>query len=128
MRNAALILGLIGGLVGMIVGFFGYGFAALGEIWAEFSNATQQLGVTEVIEDPAMTKILGLVSPILGIAGAAMAPSLPVLAAVLLGASTAGMYEGFGFNMFTMFPVSMTGLAAAFAALGAVLPPRQASH
>ena len=29
MRNAALTLGLIAGLIGMVVGFFGYGYTAL---------------------------------------------------------------------------------------------------
>ena len=60
MRNAALILGLIGGIVGMIVGFFGYGFAVLGEIWAEFFQAAQEVGVGEVVEDPLTTKIVAL--------------------------------------------------------------------
>ena len=70
MRNAALILGLIGGIVGMIVGFFGYGFAVLGEIWAEFFQAAQEVGVGEVVEDPLTTKIIALGAPILAIAGA----------------------------------------------------------
>ena len=29
MRNAAMILGVIAGLIGMIVGFFGYGYVDL---------------------------------------------------------------------------------------------------
>ena len=28
MRNAAMILGVIAGLIGMIVGFFGYGYTS----------------------------------------------------------------------------------------------------
>ena len=31
MRNAALILGIIAGLIGMIVGLFGYGYAEITE-------------------------------------------------------------------------------------------------
>ena len=30
MKNAAMVLGIIGGVVGMVVGFFGYGFAEIG--------------------------------------------------------------------------------------------------
>ena len=43
MRNAALILGIIGGIVGMVVGFFGYGFAVLGEMFSEF--LAEELGM-----------------------------------------------------------------------------------
>ena len=47
MRNAAMILGIIGGLVGMVVGFFAYGIAVLGEMWTEFTQAAQELGQGE---------------------------------------------------------------------------------
>ena len=40
MKNAAMVLGIIGGVVGMVVGFFGYGFAEIGS-W--FSDATNGL-------------------------------------------------------------------------------------
>ena len=128
MRNAAMILGLIGGIVGMIVGFFGYGFAVLGEIWAEFFQAAQEVGVGEVVEDPLTTKIIALGAPVLAIAGAAMAPSRPALAAILLVVSTLCMYCGFDFNVFTMFPIGMCGLAGLFAVLGAVMKPVEAHH
>ena len=128
MRNAALILGLIGGIIGMIVGFFGYGFAVLGEMFGEFFSAAQEIGVGEVVEDPLITKIIALGAPMMAIAGAAMAPSRPAIAAILLIVSTLGMYYGFDFNVFTMFPIGMTGLAGLFAVLGAVLKPVQAHH
>lgn len=123
MRNAALFLGLIGGLVGMIVGFFGYGFAVLGEIWNGFSEAAGEVGVGEIVEDPLVTKIISIAAPILAIAGAAMARSRPAVAAILLIVSTLGMYYGFDFNVFTMFPIGMCGLAAIFALMGALMKP-----
>ena len=128
MRNAAMILAIIGGLVGMVVGFFGYGFAALGEMFDEFTEAARDVGVQKVVEDPLITKAIGLMAPILAIAGGAMAPSRPAVAAILILIASTGMYYGFGFNVFTMFPIGMCGLAAVLAILGAMLPPKQAHH
>jgi len=130
MRNAALILGLIGGIVGMIVGFFYYGFAILGEWWGELTVAVEDAGIDagKVLDDPQTAKVIALAAPIGAIAGAALAPSRPAVAMVLLGASAAGMVYGFTFNLFTMFPIAMTGMAALFAALGAVMPPKPAHH
>ena len=123
MRNAALILGIIGGLVGMVVGFFGYGFVALGEMLDGFTEAAREVGVGGITEDPMTTKVLALVAPILAIAGAAMARSRPAVAAILLILSTVGMYYGFDFNVFTMFPIAMCGTAAVFALIGALARP-----
>lgn len=123
MRNAALILGIIGGLTGMVVGFFGYGLAALGEMLDGFAQATREIGVGEVAEDPMTTKVLALAAPILAIAGAAMARSRPAISVILLTLSTLGMYYGFDFNVFTMFPIAMCGTAAVFALMGAFARP-----
>ncbi|MEM6662539.1 MAG: hypothetical protein AAF666_10230 [Pseudomonadota bacterium] len=128
MRNAAMILAIIGGIIGMIVGFFGYGFAVLGEMFDEFTQAAREVGVDEVVDDPLTTKLIGLGAPIVAIAGGAMAPSRPAIAALLILASTVAMYYGFDFNVFTMFPIGMCGLAAVLAVLGAVLPPKEAHH
>lgn len=104
----------------MIVGFFAYGFAALGEIWELFSDIAHEAGAANVVEDPMTTKLIGLFAPILAIAGGSLALGRPALAALLLGASAAGMYWGFDFNVFTMFPIAMSAIAAAFALLGAM--------
>ncbi len=128
MRNAAMILGIIGGIVGMIVGFFYYGFAVLGEMFDTVTEAAREVGAEQIIEDPLTTKLIGLAAPILAIAGGAMAPSRPAVATILLAASAGGMYYGFDFNVFTMFPIGMCGLAAVLAILGALLPPVEAHH
>lgn len=128
MRNAAFILGIIGGLVGMVVGFFAYGFAALGEMWDAFSGLAREAGAARVVADPMKIKLVGLFAPIFAIAGGAMAPSRPGIAFVLLGASSAGMYWAFDFNAFTMFPIAMSAIAALFALFGALTAPVQPSH
>ena len=128
MRNAAMILGIIGGIVGMIVGFFGYGFAVLGEMFEAFGQAAREVGANDLIDDPTTAKVIGLGAPILAIAGDALAPSRPAIGSILLVLSAAGMYYGFGFTVFTMFPIGMCGCAGVLALLGALLPPVEAHH
>ena len=128
MRNAALILGVIGGIVGMVVGFFAYGFAALGEMWELFSDVARETGAANVVEDPITARMVGLIAPILAISGGAMAPSRPAPASILLILSALGMYWGFGFNVFTMFPIVMSAVAGLFALAGALSAPVQPSH
>ena len=128
MRNAAMILGIIGGIVGMIVGFFGYGFAVLTEMFNDVSEVAREVGAKEIADDPLTAKVVGLAAPILAIAGGAMAPSRPAIACILMAASAAGMYYGFGFTVFTMFPIGMCGVAGVFALLGALLPPVDHHH
>ncbi|MEM9736143.1 MAG: hypothetical protein AAF908_06015, partial [Pseudomonadota bacterium] len=113
MRNAALVLGVIGGIVGMVVGFFAFGWAEFGSWFvSETGLGAEQLGSEE---ERDQTKAISLGAPILGIAGGAMAGSQPLLGAVLMGASAYGMYWGFGFGVFTMFPIAMCGLGAILA-------------
>ena len=102
MKNAAVILGIIGGVVGMIVGFFVYG-------WVEFTDWFNA-EVNDVIEptaNAARWQIVGLVSPILAIAGGAMSGVRPVIGAILMFVSAAGMLWGLGFGVFTMFPIAL---------------------
>ena len=49
-----------------------------------------------------------------------MAWTSPAVAAALLSLAGVGMYWGFGFTVFTMFPIAMCGSAAVLA-LGAAL-------
>ncbi|MDT8343470.1 MAG: hypothetical protein RQ752_03455 [Thermohalobaculum sp.] len=106
MRNAAMVLGIIGGTIGIVVGFFAYGFVVVD---AFFSGLSEQGPINEHHD---RIKLISLMAPILGIAGGAMAPGRPALATVLMAASSVGMYWGFGFTVFTMFPIAMCGSAA----------------
>lgn len=128
MRHAAMFLGLIGGIGGMVIGFFGWLFAWFDENYREVADTAREYGIGESMMDPAMLKMIGFAAPILAIAGGAMAPSRPAIAAVLMILSAIGMNYGFGFNLFTMFPIGMCALAGVLAVLGAVLPPKPAHH
>jgi len=119
MLNAAMLLGIIGGIVGMIVGFFGYGFAEvlswLASFLQEVESETGFSAEIEAGEDPMVTRLISLFSPILAIAGGAMVREYPLFGAVLMLASAAGMFHGFGFGVFTMFPIAMCAIAGLLA-------------
>lgn len=109
MRNAAAVLGIIGGLWAMVVGFFGYGYTSFVETHGEIGTLVQQVG------NPALVKATGFAAPLLAIAGGAMARSMNLAAGVLLALATLAVYAGFGFNVFTMFPIGMCALGAVLA-------------
>ncbi|MGX9350771.1 hypothetical protein ACS3QZ_06190 [Shimia sp. W99] len=108
MRNAALTLGIIAGVIGMIVGFFGWGYTEVIERYGEVPDLAEQVDNVQLVRAGA------LIAPMLAIAGGAMARARALWGGILLLASAAGMYAAFGFNVFTMFPIS-------FAALGGIL-------
>ena len=119
MKNAAMVLGIIGGVVGMVVGFFGYGFAEVGSWFSETTN-----GLTDNVlgtgENADRSRFVGLFAPIFSIAGGAMSPGRPMTGAILMIVSAVGMYWGFNFNVFTMFPIAMCLVAGILGLTGAL--------
>ncbi len=105
MRNAAMILGVIAGLIGMIVGFVGYGYVELIDTYGEIEGLAEQVDNAQVIQ------MASIVAPLLAIAGGAMAHARALVGGALLLISAAGMYYAFGFNVFTMFPVAFAAVA-----------------
>lgn len=109
MRNAALTLGLIGGLIGMIVGFFSFGYVEFIRWFGEIEDLARQPA------NPLLIQGTSLLAPLLAITGGAMARSAPQVAGALMLVSAAGMYFAFGFGAFTMFPIAMCGLGGVLA-------------
>lgn len=109
MRNAALTLGVIAGLLGLVVGFFSYGYTVAIDTFGEVPDLAEQVGNVGLI------RAVSLIAPILAIAGGAMARSQNIAAGVLLLVSAVGMYWGFGFGVFTMFPIAMSALGGILA-------------
>jgi len=109
MRNAALVLGILGGVLGMIVGFFSYGYTEAIDYFGEVE------GLAEQVSNPDLIRNTSLLAPLLALAGGAMARARALWGGVLLLAASAAMYHAFGFNVFTMFPLAMTGLAGVLA-------------
>jgi len=109
MRNAALTLGLIGGIIGMFVGVFSYGYTEFIEWFGEVPDIAEQVDNVQLI------RALALLSPLLAIAGGAMARSNARVGGGLMILSAAGMFFGFGFGAFTMFPIAMCALGGVLA-------------
>lgn len=121
MRNAALVLGIIGGILGMIVGFFGYGYVTVIELYGEVPDIASQ------VDNPDLIKVASIISPILALAGGAMARARALWGGVFLLLSAAGMYYAFGFGVFTMFPIALCGLGGLLA-IAAGRPDEEVSH
>lgn len=110
MRNAALILGIIGGLWGMVVGFFGYGYTVVVQTYGESLH-----GIADQVQNVDLVRGASLIAPILAIAGGAMARSRNMVGGGLMLASAVGMNWAFGFGVFTMFPIAMCVLGGILA-------------
>jgi hypothetical protein len=121
MRNAALVLGIIAGLIGMIVGFFGWGYTEVINRYGEVGDWATQ------VENVGLVRSTALMAPLLAIAGGAMARARALWGGVLLLISAAWMYAGFGFNVFTMFPIAFAGLAGILA-VAAGKPDEEKAH
>lgn len=121
MRNAALTLGMIGALLGLVVGFFSFGYTELAgrheelvELFGNFDNV-------------GLIRTASILGPVLGIVGAAMSRSRALWGGILLLVSTALMYASFGLGIFTTFPVVMTGIAGLLA-IAAGRPDEPKAH
>ncbi|TBX29435.1 hypothetical protein [Nioella sediminis] len=121
MRNAALVLGIIGGILGMIVGFFGYGYVTFIDHFGEVPDIARQ------VDNPDLIKAASIISPILALAGGAMARARALWGGIFLLLSAAGMYYAFGFGVFTMFPIALCGLGGLLA-IAAGRPDEEVSH
>ncbi len=121
MRNAALTLGIIAGVIGMIVGFIGYGYT---ELVRNVDGLADTLGM---FQNPQLVRAVSILSPLLAIAGGAMARARALWGGLALLASAAGMFAAFGFNVFTMFPIAFAGLGGLLA-LAAGKPDRPRAH
>ncbi len=115
MRNAALMLGVIGGIIAMAVGFFSYGYTVFIDWFGAVPDVAQQVGNVQLI------RWVSLLAPIAAIAGGAMARSNPRPGGALMLLAAGGIYAGFGFGVFTMFPIAMCALGGILA-LAAVKP------
>ena len=114
MKQAAVILVIIGGLLGMVTGFFVLGYV---EFVSWFDTQVDQ-NLLVAPNNAQRLQIIGVAAPVLALAGGAMANPRPAIGAICLMISTIGMIWAFGIGVFTMFPIVMTGLATLFALVG----------
>lgn len=121
MRNAAKTLGIIGGIIGMIVGFFSFGYVTLTQTHSQVAD------IFGAVANPDLIKAASFLGPILAIAGGAMAVHRALVGGILMLVSAGMMYAAFGFGFATMFPIGMVGLAGILA-LAAGKPDVEKAH
>ncbi|UOA26448.1 hypothetical protein [Pseudosulfitobacter sp. DSM 107133] len=121
MRNAALTLGIIAGIIGLFVGFFSYGYTEAVTRYGEIE------GLAEQVRNIGLVRTMAVLAPLLALAGGAMARARALWGGVLMLASALCMMLGFGWGVFTMFPITMAGLGGVLA-LAAGKPDRPVSH
>lgn len=121
MRNAALVLGIIGGVLAMFVGFFNYGYTEVIDRVGEID------GIARQVDNVGLIRTASFLSPLLAIAGGAMARARALWGGVLMLISAGTMYYAFGFTVFTMFPIGFT-LVAGVLAIAAGKPDEPKAH
>ena len=121
MRNAALVLGIIAGLFAMVVGFFGYGYTTAVEHFGEIDGFARQ------VDNVGELRLLSVISPLLILAGGAMARARALWGGVLMLVGAGGVYAGYGLGFFTIFPISMACLAGVLA-VAAGKPDEENAH
>lgn len=121
MRNAALVLGLIGGTLALIVGFFVYGYVAFVDWFGEVPDLARQ------VEDPEMKQAVAVIAPILGLAGGAMARARALWGGGLMLLAAAGLWHALGLGVFTIFPVALLTIGGLLA-IAAGRPDEERAH
>lgn len=121
MRNAALVLGVIGGLIAMVVGFFSFGYTEVVRNHAEVGEIFGQL------QNERLIRISSFLAPLLAIAGGAMAKIRALWGGIMMLLGGALMYHAFGFGAFTMFPIGFC-LVGGVLALAAGKPDEPRAH
>lgn len=103
MRVGALICGVLGGLIGLFVGFFGSALSGLaGELgWA----------------NGAFYQIVSLALPIAAIVGGGISLSSNYIGGVLMAISAIGTLVLFGFHTLSILPIVLIGIGALLAFL-----------
>ncbi len=121
MRNAATVLGMIGGILALIMGIFSFGYT---ELTAQ--ETVRNLDFLPLPENPELLRAMSVIAPILAIAGAGMARYRALWGGILLVIAAVAIYLTFS-NFFSIFPAAMCGLAGVFALI-AGRPDEETSH
>ena len=101
--------------------FFVYGYVTFIDSYGEIPDLARQ------VETPGLFRAVAVVSPLLAIAGGAMARSRALWGGVLMLMSAVGIYYAFGFGVFTMFPIVFCGLGGVLA-IAAGKPDEEKAH
>ncbi len=121
MRNAASVLGIIGGVLALIVGFFSYGYTVAvdqHEVVRDFVDQVENVG---------QIRTVAVIAPILAIAGAAMSKARALWGGLAMLIAAGLMIWAFGSGFVILFPVALTGTGGLLA-IAAGRPDEPTAH
>jgi|GEM_PF-164948 len=118
MKQAAVILGIIGGILGLVLGISVSGWIAFTG-WLDAETAAEVPAMLGRPENAGLLQAAAVLAPLLAIAGGAMAVLRPWMGAGLLFLAAAAMLWAFGLGFFSTFPIAMCGLASVLCLAGA---------
>lgn len=109
---AAMIMGLIGGILGLVYG-----------LWLVVFG-----GVAGAVEGQSYVvyQLVSVLVPVAGIVGAGLVRPMPLIGAILMAGSAAGIFVHFGFGSWTMILMALLGIGAVLA-LVSMAQPRTAA-
>ena len=106
MKVAGMVLGIIGGVIALLVGAFGYGFSAMG------ASVTSSVGHHELSALMALYQFASLALPVAALVGSGIAVRMPALGSGVMAVSAVGIVAVFGFGFFSLVPVVLLGVGA----------------
>ncbi len=98
MKTGALIIGILGGLIALAIGFIGYGLGSMANAGQAGSGST--------------LKMLSIGVPIFALVGAGMVMARPIIGATLMAGSAIIFVIVVGFNFISLVPVVLLGIGA----------------
>ncbi len=112
MNTAGMVLGIIGGLIALLVGAFGYGLSSMG------ASVSASVGYHEGSALMMVYQFASLALPIAALVGSGVAVRAPAVGGVIMAASAIGIVFVFGFGFFSTVPVVLLGVGALLVFLG----------
>lgn len=104
MKVAALIFGIIGGLISILFGMLGHALGGLANYGSAGSGS--------------FLRLLSVGLPILALVGAGIVINKPVNGAIFMAVAALGLMMILGFNFVSMFPIMLLGVGALLGFLG----------
>lgn len=111
MTKTGMVLGLVGGVIALLVGAFGYGLSSVG------GSLSSSVGYDEGTAMMAFYQFASLGLPVAALVGGGLVARNPGLGAGIMGASALGMVFVFGFGFFSLVPIVLLGIGALLVAL-----------
>lgn len=120
MRNAAAVLGMIGGILALIMGIVSFSYTEALYRWDELQE------FVSLPDNANLVRAMSVIAPMLAIVGAGMARYRALWGGIALLIAAGAIFLTFN-NFFAIFPASMCGMAAILA-LAAGRPDEPKSH